>query len=346
VRESVRTRDTLRAENNELRTRLRDLELRTMRYEALTQENANIRGLRTALPPVAEKWLVAEIVHVELDSKRPSRVLINRGARNGVFKGQAVMDDEGILGQTTHVGLWSAEVILINDPEHEIPVQIERTGLRTIAQGTDDASVALGLPYLPANADIKVGDVLVTSGLGGVFPQGYPVAKVTALHREAIQASDRVRAEPLARVDRSREVMLVWFRDGHPAAPVSDTLTDLKKGDPGAGPKPTPPKPKAASTGSAAPSGASASQAGTSTASAGTSAAAGAQRPSTAAKPAAGAGQTSPPARGDTTPAAPQPTRGSTAPPRSSAGTAPSAPASGAPAASAQPTTPPAENPQ
>ena len=251
VRESSRTRETLRAENTDLRTRLRDLELRTMRYEALSQENASIRGLRTALPPVAEKWLVAEIVHVELDSRRPSRVLINRGASNGVFKGQAVMDDEGILGQTTHVGPWSTEVILINDPEHAIPVQVERTGLRTIALGTDDPNPSLGLPYLPANADIKVGDLLVTSGMGGVFPQGYPVAKVTAVHREAVQALAQVRAEPLAHVDRSREVMLVWFRDGHPAAPVPDTLADLKKGNPNASAQPTPPKPKVAPTGAA-----------------------------------------------------------------------------------------------
>ena len=322
MRESSRTRETLRAENTELRTRLRDLELRTMRYEALSQENANIRGLRTALPPVAEKWLVAEIVHVELDSKRPSRVLINRGTSNGVFKGQAVMDDDGILGQTTHVGPWSAEVILINDPEHEIPVQVQRTGLRTIAQGSDDASVVLGLPYLPANADIRVGDILLTSGLGGVFPQGYPVAKVTALNREAIQPHDRVRAEPLAHVDRSREVMLVWFRDTHPAAPVADTLTDLKKGDPNAGPKPTPPKPKpsAGETGGAAPTG--------------TPGATGTQRPGTATAPARA-----------TPGAGPRGTVPTPPPARSGTASAPAAPQPAAPAASAQPTaTPPAEN--
>ena len=93
VRESVRTRETLRAENSELRNRLRNIELRSMRYEALAQENAQLRGLSASLPPVAEKWLVAEIVHVELDSLRP-RVLINRGSNNGVFKAQAVLSDE------------------------------------------------------------------------------------------------------------------------------------------------------------------------------------------------------------------------------------------------------------
>ena len=252
VRESSRTRERLRSENTELRTRLRDLELRTMRYEALSQENATLRGLRTALPPVAEKWLIAEIVQ-EPDSRRP-RLLINRGTSNGVFKGQAVMDDFGIIGQTTHVGPWSAEVILVTDPEHAIPVQVERTGVRTIALGTGGA---LGLSYLPANADLKVGDVLLTSGMGGVFPQGYAVAKVTDLNREAVRPVERFRAEPLARINSSREVMLVWFREAHPAAPVrdTDTLTDLPKGDPNAKAQPTPKAPLGA-PGSAAPGGA------------------------------------------------------------------------------------------
>jgi rod shape-determining protein MreC len=315
-RESVRTRETLRAENTELRTRLRDLELRTMRYSALSQENANLRGLRTALPPVADKWLAAEIVHVELDSKRPSRVLINRGASNGVFKGQAVMDDEGILGQTTHVGPWSAEVILINDPEHAIPVQVERTGVRTIALGTDDATPTLGLPYLPANADIKVGDILLTSGMGGVFPQGYPVAKVTEVHREAVQALAQVRAEPLAHVDRSREVMLVWFREAHPAAPSPDSLTDLKKGDANLIAQPTPPKP-------AAPAGA----AGAATAPGGANGAAGTPR-SGATTPA------KPPMSGPRSTITPPPARNGTGSP----------PRPAAPATPSQPTTPPAEN--
>ncbi len=242
VRESVRTRDTLRAENSKLRTRLRDLELRTMRYEALASENAKLRGLSAALPPVAQKWLVAEIVHVELNSLRP-RVLINRGMSNGVFKAQAVLSDQGIVGQTTHVGPWSAEVILITDPEHAIPVQVERTGMRTIAVGTGNEG-ELALPYLPGNADVKSGDLLVTSGMGGVFPQGYPVARITEVHREAVQPLAQVRAAPLAHINRDREVMLVWFRETHPAAPVRNAQGDLPKGDPNAKAQPTPPKPK------------------------------------------------------------------------------------------------------
>jgi len=252
MRESVRTRDALRVENTDLRTRLRDLELRTMRYDSLARENAKLRGLNAALPPVAEKWLVAEIVHAELDSLRP-RVLINRGANNGVFKAQAVLDDEGIVGQTTHVGPWSAEVILITDPEHAIPVQIERTGVRTIAVGTGNEG-ELALPYLPGNADVIAGDMLVTSGLGGVFPQGYPVAKVLEVHRESVQPLAQVRAAPLAHINRDREVMLVWFRETHPAAPVREVEgRDLPNGDPNAKPQVVPVKPGATAAGSAQP---------------------------------------------------------------------------------------------
>jgi rod shape-determining protein MreC len=164
-------------------------------------------------------------MQVQLDSLR-ARILVNVGRRNGVFKGQTVIDDAGVIGQTTHVGPWSSEIILITDTEHAIPVEVERTGVRTIAYGAGD-QVSLALPFLPANADIKQGDRLITSGLGGVFPAGYPVAKVTEVH-------NGVRAIPYARCcaaiskdsfTSDREVVLVWFREGHPASPV-DTIDD------------------------------------------------------------------------------------------------------------------------
>jgi len=208
--------------------------LRAMRYEALARENGELRGLREALPPVAERWLPAEIVSIQLTGLR-QRMVLNRGAANGVFKGQAVLDARGLIGQTIHVGPWSAEVIVITDPEHAVPVRVGRTGLRTIAVGAGD-SASLALPYLPANADIKVGDMLVTSGLGGVFPEGYPVARVTEVHRDAVQPLAQVRAEPLARVESDSEVMLIWFRANHPAASAAaatnEPAGDLKSGDP------------------------------------------------------------------------------------------------------------------
>src|SRR5215813_14124417 len=242
LKASFQTREALEAENERLRSSARDLELRAMRYEDLARENGELRGLREALPPVADRWLPAEIVNIQLSSLR-QRLLLNRGVANGVFKGQAVLDDKGVIGQTTHVGPWSAEVILITDPEHAVPVRVERTGLRTIAVGAGDTT-SLALPYLPGNADIKSGDLLVTSGLGGVFPEGYPVARVTEVHRDAVQPLAQVRATPLAHMDTDSEVMLVWFRPDHPAAPApaAGTTGELNSGNSDLQPQATAPK--------------------------------------------------------------------------------------------------------
>ena len=261
VRKSFESREQLQAENASLRAQQRDLQLRSMRYEDLARENAELRGLRAALPPVADRWLPAEIVNVQLSSLR-QRLLINRGAVNGVFKAQAVLDDRGLIGQTVHVGPWSAEVILITDPEHGVPVRIERTGLRTIAVGAGDAT-SLALPYLPANADIRSGDLLVTSGLGGVFPQGYPVARVTAVHREAVQPLAQVRAAPLAHIASASAVMRVWFRPDHPAAPAPATASvdAVKAGNPAIQPQAVAPRPTTAPAAQAPPKAAQAAQA-------------------------------------------------------------------------------------
>lgn len=244
LQSSFATRDSLEAENQRLRARLRDLELRSMRYDALARQNAALIGLRDALPPVAQRWLAADVVNIQLDSLR-QRLLIDRGSVNGVTAGQAVLDDDGVVGQTMHVGPWSAQVILITDPEHALPVSIQRTGLRTIAVGAGD-STSLALPYLPANADIHVGDVIETSGLGGVFPPGYPVARVTEVHKDAVQPLAHVRAVPFAHIDTDSEVMLIWFRHDSPATPLQEHDGRLSSGNRNIQPltapvKPTPP---------------------------------------------------------------------------------------------------------
>jgi rod shape-determining protein MreC len=244
TRQVFESREKLQAENAELRQQKRELELRTIRYAALAQENAQLRGLAKALPAVTERWLAAEVVSVELDSLR-QRLLINRGSRNGVFKGQAVLSDDGLLGQTTRVGPWSSEIILITDPEHAVPVQIERTGLRTIAVGAG-SDPTLELPYLPANADIQQGDLLLTSGLGGVFPAGFPVARVTDVRRDAGGSYAEVQAEPRARLDDVREVVLVWFRADHPAAPATLVAGQASAGNPAIQPQPRPAPPATA----------------------------------------------------------------------------------------------------
>jgi len=244
LQESFATREALESENKRLRDQQRTMELRSMRYEALEHENAELRGLKDALPPAAERWLPAEVVNYRTKETDNHRAVLNRGTSNGVFRGQAVLDEKGLLGQTIHVGPWSSEVILITDPEHEVPVQIARNGARTVAVGSGDPT-SLRLPYLPANADVKIGDLLVTSGLGGVFPAGYPVARVTEVHRDAVDPLSRFRAATLGRIDLDREVTLVWFRPDHPSAPGGTSIADAKTGNPAIQPQKAPPKPVA-----------------------------------------------------------------------------------------------------
>jgi len=240
--EMFETRASLRTENEQLKKRERELSLASMRYEALERENARLRALEEAMPPLVSKTLIAEVVSVELNPSR-QRLLINKGARDGAFRSQAVVDARGLLGQLVRVGPWSSEIILITDREHGVPVELVRNGLRSIANGAGDSGELL-LPYLPVNSDVKAGDVLVTSGLGGVFPAGYPVAVVTGIKRDPVLLVAQVRARPLATLTRDREVVLVSFDPKHPAAPgrreQTDSLPPLVTGSQSAAPKPAP----------------------------------------------------------------------------------------------------------
>ncbi|NJO13315.1 MAG: rod shape-determining protein MreC [Gammaproteobacteria bacterium] len=220
--ESFATRKRLSAENEVLRTRLRDADLRLMRLAALEQENLRLRNMREATANIAERVMVAEILRVDVNPFR-HRVIINKGSPDGVFKGQPILDASGVFGQITRAGAFTSEAILISDSEHAIPVQVNRNGLRSIAVGTGDPA-KLSLPFLPTNADIKEGDLLVTSGLGGVFPSGYPVATVRKVNKEVAQTLD-ISAEPAATLDRDREVLLVWVKQppAEPAVPPAAT---------------------------------------------------------------------------------------------------------------------------
>jgi len=215
---SLRSSAALRTENQRLHQHERELELSVMREAALEQENAELRGLRAALPPLINHWQLAEIISVETNPLR-QRIVINKGGRNGVFLNEAVVDANGILGQVARLGPWSAEVILATDPEHAIPVEVTRNSLRSIAVGAG-SSGELVLPYLAVNSDVRSGDLLLSSGLGGVFPAGLPVARISGVRREANQLLAQVRAQPLASVDRDREVILLQFEASHPAAPA------------------------------------------------------------------------------------------------------------------------------
>jgi rod shape-determining protein MreC len=209
MRESFATKTRVEADNVRLAADNLVLRLKLLRFESLEQENRRLRAVRESSARVVQRSLVAEIVRVDLDPFR-QRVLINKGTLQGVFRSQAAIDANGIVGQVTRAGPVSAEVILISDPEHAIPVAVNRTGVRSIALGTGRSGL-LSLPYLPQNADVIVGDLLVSSGLGGVYPPGYPVAKVTSVVRDPAQPLLAVEATPLAGLDRDPEILLVWF---------------------------------------------------------------------------------------------------------------------------------------
>jgi rod shape-determining protein MreC len=219
LEESFTTREKLQAEVDKLRNQLRDQQLITLRQAALAEENATLRGLNAALPEIIEKRLIGEVISVELSSVR-QRLLVNRGGRDGVHKAQPVITGAGVIGQVFRTGPFSSEIILITDSEHALPVQVLRSGVRTIALGIG-RETTLELPYVPQNYDVQKGDVLVTSGLDRVFPFGLPVARVTDVQRDPTQPLARIIAEPLARVESDREVLFIWSRANHPASPAT-----------------------------------------------------------------------------------------------------------------------------
>lgn len=249
------TRATLSADNERLQDENLDLKLRLMRFDALEQENRRLREARAGSARVAERYLVAEILQVDLDPYR-QRVLIDKGSRDGVFVGQAALDAEGVFGQVTRVGPVSAEIIMISDPAHAIPVQINRTGVRTIAVGLGQTGKLL-LPYLPRNADIAEGDLVVSSGLGGVFPPGYPVARVAEVVRDPAEPLLSVGVTPMAHLDRDPEVLLVWFdnRIVEPVVPEGTEPPPDIPSDPDATPVPEPAPAGTAATSPPGPTG-------------------------------------------------------------------------------------------
>ena len=181
---------------------------RLLKLEALEHENIRLRSLLDSSFKVGERVSIAEIIRVDMDPYK-HHVLINKGSWDNVFRLQPILDSNGVLGQVVNVSPKTSQVILISDPDHAIPVQINRNGFRSIAVGTG-ATGRLDLPYIPNNTDIKKGDLLVTSGLGGRFPSGYPVARVTEVITNPGKPFATVSAEPTAKLDHIKEILLVW----------------------------------------------------------------------------------------------------------------------------------------
>lgn len=218
TRDNFAERTALQNENLQLRERVRALELLSMRRADLERENQVLRNLQTSAADVAQKWMSARIISTDNNRAR-QRYTVDRGAVHQVTKGQTVIAGGGLAGQALRVGPWSTEIILLSDPEHAVPVQIARTGQRTLALGTGREG-GLTLPLLPLQTDIREGDLLVTSGLGGVFPAGYPVATVTRVRRDGASPLAQVDAKMTAALDRDRLVAFIWFDTAHPSAPA------------------------------------------------------------------------------------------------------------------------------
>lgn len=217
---ALSTRSGLLDENERLRREGLETRVRLQRLEALEAENGRLRALLESTPRLPDRVLVAEILSVDLDPFS-HRLVIDKGSRDEVYVGQAMLDADGIVGQVTRVEPLSAEAILISDPDHATPVEVNRNGLRSIALGTGDSGT-LNLPFLPNNADIRAGDLLVSSGLGGAFPSGYPVARVTKVERRPGEPFAAVSAEPTGAINREREVLMVWNQTPAPGDPAED----------------------------------------------------------------------------------------------------------------------------
>jgi rod shape-determining protein MreC len=219
----LRTRGELERENDLLREQSRQLALRAMRIDALERENARLRDLREAPPPLVKQWQLVDVVNSDLGRLR-QRLVVNQGDNAGLFRSQSIIDADGLVGQLARVGPWSSEVMLITDPEAAVPVEVVRSGVRSIAVGMGSED-ELQLPLLPATADVIPGDLLVTSGLGGVFPAGVPVGTITESRRNPDELLAFVRARPAARMGASRQLLALWFDAASTAAPADPKLS-------------------------------------------------------------------------------------------------------------------------
>jgi len=202
------TRRELMDDNERLRAESLILNAKLQKYIELRAENVRLRELMNSAARINDTVVVAEVVAVASDPNR-HQLVVDKGSRDGAFVGQPVIDATGLLGQIIEVGLLQSRVLLITDSAHALPVRVSRNGLRAIAEGTGLID-ELTLTHVAATTDIQIGDLLVSSGLGGRFPGGYPVGEVTDVSIDPGQPFAEVRARPMAQLDRSRNVLLVF----------------------------------------------------------------------------------------------------------------------------------------
>ncbi len=206
--DGVKSKGQLQRENLALANQVRLLERRVQKLASTVAENKRLKELMNSSEIVDDRVIVAEIVGVDPDPYR-HEVIINKGRNDGLYEGQAVLDADGLMGQVIEVGPMTSRALLISDSTHGLPVHANRNGVRAIAVGSGILD-KLRLIHVPDTADLEVGDLLVSSGLGGRFPKGYPVGVVSKVSHDPGQPFAIVEARPTANLDRSRYVLLVF----------------------------------------------------------------------------------------------------------------------------------------
>lgn len=206
--ENVTSRQNLIEQNQRFKVEELLLREQLMQLSMLEQENQRLRSLLGSPLRKETKKMVAEVIAVDSDPYT-HQVVINRGANDGVYEGQPVLDDQGIVGQIQHVGTISSRVILMTDVTHAVPVRVSRNGIRMIASGTGHID-SLIHNFVPHSTDVKEGDVLVTSGLGGKYPEGYPVSVIVTVNQDETRAFVELYSKPVAQIDRLRYLLLLW----------------------------------------------------------------------------------------------------------------------------------------
>ena len=206
--ESVKTTDQLSAENKALKQRILKLQGQQQQLQFLQNENRRLRELLGSEARESARRMVAEVIAVASEPFS-QQLVINKGTLSGVYEGQPVLDSSGIIGQVQDVGGNTARVLLISDQSHAISLRSERNDIRALAQGTGDIG-RLELMFIPHSTELREGDLLMSSGLGGVFPEGYPVARIANIVRDESLPFATVFADPVSALDRVRNVLLLW----------------------------------------------------------------------------------------------------------------------------------------
>ncbi|HVY53353.1 MAG TPA: rod shape-determining protein MreC [Gammaproteobacteria bacterium] len=202
------TQDALRKENIDLKAQQLLLKAELQRLVAIESENNRLKGLLQSSKQIHGKMIVAQLLAVNSDLSI-RQIVLDKGFHDGVFVGQPVLDASGVMGQVMQVSPLTSRVLLINDPKSGVAVECARNGIRAIAMG-DSYSGRLRLANVPHTADIRSGDMFLTSGLSDRYPPGYPVGKVVSVTRDPGKPFAIITLEPSARLDQSRQVLLVW----------------------------------------------------------------------------------------------------------------------------------------